>query len=190
MSLFYKHEWDEENKELTLYINPSEAFFEFAVEFTNQKGSNERKENLLGAARQYSKQLLPVTQNIKSYRVKFQQFLVAILKEKQESLLTEPEIGEYGFYKIKPNDTLKDISQLLQINESVLMKENNLVSDTLFVGMELKIPAYRHTVVPSDSLQKVAQRYDTTKEAIRKINKLNTDCISPGLELKIPMRMV
>jgi LysM repeat protein len=67
-----------------------------------------------------------------------------------------------------------------------MRRENNMSSDTLFVGMELKIPVYRHTVVASDSLQKVAERFDTSKAAIRTINKLQTDCLCPGMELKIP----
>lgn len=185
MSLFYKHEWDEENKQLTLFIDPSEAFYEFAVEFAEHKNGTEKKGSLLVLARQYSKQFLPQTK-VNSYRVKFQNFLVAVLKEKQTEAILESDTSEYGFYKVMPDDTLKDICHLLRTEEALLMSENNLSGDTLFVGMELKVPVYRHTVVASDSLQKVAERFDTSKAAIRSMNKLQTDCLCPGMELKIP----
>lgn len=186
MSLFYKHEWDEENKQLTLFINPSEAFYEFAVEFAEQKSGAEKKGSLLILARQYSKQFLPPQTKVNSYRVKLQNFLVAVMKEKQNEAILESDTSEYGFYKVMPDDTLKDICQLLQTKEALLIRENNLSSDTLFVGMELKVPVYRHTVVASDSLQKIAERFDTSSSAIRSMNKLQTDCLCPGMELKIP----
>jgi len=186
VSLFYKHEWDEENKQLTLFINPSEAFYEFAVEFAEQKSGAEKKGSLLVLARQYSKQFLPPQTKVNSYRVKLQNFLVAVMKEKQNEAILESDTSEYGFYKVMPDDTLKDICQLLQTKEALLIRENNLSSDTLFVGMELKVPVYRHTVVASDSLQKIAERFDTSSSAIRSMNKLQTDCLCPGMELKIP----
>jgi LysM repeat protein len=186
VSLFYKHEWDEENKLLTLFIDPTEAFYEFAVEFAQKKGGADKKGSLLVLARQYSKQFLPPQTKVNTYRVKFQKFLVAVMKEKENEASMESETPEYGYYKVMPNDTLKDICQLLQTEEALLRKENNMHSDTLFVGMELKVPVYRHTVVSSDSLQKVAERFDTSKAAIRSMNKLQTDCLCPGMELKIP----
>ncbi|MCA1319051.1 LysM peptidoglycan-binding domain-containing protein [Bacillus tianshenii] len=188
MSLFYKHEWDEENKQLTLYINPSEAFYEFAVELAQPKNGSEKKGSLLVLARQYSKQFLPPQTKVNGYRVKFQNFLVAVMKEKQNEAIRESDILDYGYYKVMPDDTLKDICLQLQTKEALVRQENEMQSDTLFVGMELKVPVYRHTVVASDSLHKIAERFDTSKAAIRSMNKLQTDCLCPGMELKIPRR--
>ncbi|WP_223700422.1 LysM peptidoglycan-binding domain-containing protein [Sutcliffiella deserti] len=186
MSVFYKHEWDEENREVTLYINPTEAFYEFSVEYVNQKRPKERKEGLLIAVRTYVNENLPQKTTINSYRIKFQQFLIAVFKEKDQNVTMEPENIEFGYFKVRKDDTLREISNLLQVRQAELMENNHLTNDTLLVGMELMVPIYRHTVISSDSLQKIAQRFDSTREAIRRMNNLTTDCLTPGLELKVP----
>nr|WP_269151550.1 LysM peptidoglycan-binding domain-containing protein [Sutcliffiella horikoshii] len=92
-------------------------------------------------------------------------------------------------YLVKNDETLKDIAQMLTIDDASLKKANQMEGDTVFVGMNLKVPCYLHTVVTSDSILKIAQRYDISKDSIRKLNSLRTDCLKIGQELKIPKRL-
>nr|WP_285841811.1 LysM peptidoglycan-binding domain-containing protein [Sutcliffiella horikoshii] len=134
-------------------------------------------------------QVLPKGTAVESYRIKFQQFLVAVLDEKNGAGRELIEGPAHAVYKIQSNETLEDIAQKLSINETCLKKANHLEGDTVFAGMDLKIPCYLHTVVTSDSIIKIAQRYDISREAIRKMNSLSTDCLKIGQSLKIPKRL-
>ncbi|WP_339145637.1 MULTISPECIES: LysM peptidoglycan-binding domain-containing protein [unclassified Sutcliffiella] len=189
MSIFYKYEWDEENKELTVFINPAEAFYEFAAEYAANDHQVPKRKNLLDSARKFAQSVLPKGTVVGSYRVKFQQFLVAVLEEKNGATRELMEGPAQANYLVKSGETLKDIAQLLTIDEASLKKANQMTGDTLFVGMNLKVPCYLHTVVTSDSILKIAQRYDISRDSIRKLNSLRTDCLKIGQELKIPKRL-
>ncbi|WP_226681012.1 LysM peptidoglycan-binding domain-containing protein [Sutcliffiella horikoshii] len=189
MSIYYKYDWDEQNKELTVYINPTEAFYEFSVEYAGTHEKLSKRKNLLDAARKLASEVLPKGKEVKSYRVKFQQFLIAVLDEKNGATREFLEGPACGSYKVKQNETLKDLSQMFSVDENSLRKVNQLDRDTLFVGMNLKVPCYLHTVVTSDSLMKIAQRYDISRESIRQLNDLHTDCLKIGQELKVPKRL-
>ncbi|QFT88672.1 D-gamma-glutamyl-meso-diaminopimelic acid endopeptidase CwlS precursor [Bacillus sp. THAF10] len=188
MGIFYKHEWDEENHELTLYINSDEAFYEFAAEYAGENHIHPKRKTLLEAARYYAGKTLAKGTPINSYRIKFQQFLIAVLEEKNGSVREVLEGPTFGYIKIKEGDTLKDIAHNLDMDEMSLKSANSITSDTVFVGMELKVPCYHHIVVMSDSLYKIANKYDVSKEAIRILNKLHTDCLQIGQALIIPKR--
>jgi len=189
MSIYYKYDWDEENKELTVYINPTEAFYEFSVEYAGNHDKLSKRKNLLDAARKLASEVLPKGTEANTYRVKFQQFLIAVLDEKNGATRELLEGPACGNYKVKQNDSLKDIAQMFSVDEDCLRKVNKLDSDTIFIGMNLKVPCYLHTVVTSDSLLKIAQRYDISRESIRQLNHLDTDCLKIGQELKIPKRL-
>ncbi len=191
MSIFYKYEWDEANRELTVFINPTEAFYEFAVEYADNNNDQHisKRKNLLDSARRYAQSVLAKGTVVKSYRVKFQQFLVAVLDEKNGATRELMEGPAHANYKVGGNETLRDIAQELTIDEASLKKANQMKEDTVFVGMNLKVPCYLHTVVTSDSIMKIAQRYDISRNSIRKLNTLSTDCLRIGQELKIPKRL-
>ncbi|WP_198530494.1 LysM peptidoglycan-binding domain-containing protein [Bacillus sp. LL01] len=189
MNIFYKYEWDEANRELTVFINPTEAFYEFAAEYTTNNQNEPKRKNLLESARRFAQTVLPNGTSVKSYRVKFQQFLVAVLDEKNGATRELMEGPAHVNYKVNSNETLKDIAQMLTIDEASLKKANQLEGDTVFVGMNLKVPCYLHTVVTSDSILKIAQKYDISRDSIRKLNTLSTDCLKIGQELMIPKRL-
>ncbi|MCG1020444.1 LysM peptidoglycan-binding domain-containing protein [Sutcliffiella horikoshii] len=189
MSIFYKYEWDEENKELTVFINPTEAFYEFAAEYAPNDHHVPKRKSLLDSARKFAQRVLPEGTVVGSYRVKFQQFLVAVLDEKNGATRELMEGPAQANYLVKNDETLKDIAQMLTIDDASLKKANQMEGDTVFVGMNLKVPCYLHTVVTSDSILKIAQRYDISKDSIRKLNSLRTDCLKIGQELKIPKRL-
>ena len=189
MSIYYKYDWDEENKELTVYINPTEAFYEFSVEYASNHEKLSKRKNLLDSARKLASEVLPKGKGVNSYRVKFQQFLIAVLDEKNGATREFLEGPACGNYKVKQNDTLRDIAAKFSMDEKTLRQVNNMEDDSLFIGMNLKVPCYLHTVVTSDSLLKIAQRYDISRDSIRQLNKLETDCLKIGQELKIPKRL-
>lgn len=189
MSIFYKYEWDEPNRELTVFINPTEAFYEFAVEYAADNQQQSKRKTLLESARKFAQRVLPKDTVVDSYRIKFQQFLVAVLDEKNGVGRELMEGPAHANYKVNANETLTDIARTLTMDEASLKKANQLEADTVFVGMDLKVPCYHHTVVTSDSILKIAQRYDISRDSIRKLNKLSTDCLKIGQELKIPKRL-
>ncbi|MGD6871794.1 LysM peptidoglycan-binding domain-containing protein [Sutcliffiella horikoshii] len=188
MSIYYKYDWDEQNKELTVYINPTEAFYEFSVEYASNHEKLSKRKSLLDSARKLASEVLPKGTVVNSYRVKFQQFLIAVLDENNGATRELLEGPACGRYKVKQNETLKDISQMFSVDENSLRKVNQLDGDTIFVGMNIKVPCYLHTVLTSDSLLKIAKRYDISRDPIRRLNNLDTDCLKIGQELKIPKR--
>ena len=81
---------------------------------------------------------------------------------------------------IKYNTTVKDIKNL-----------NNLTSNLLSIGQQLKIPSSNeqytiYKVAKGDSLYQIAQKYNITVNDIKKINNLTSNSLSIGQELKIP----
>jgi spore germination protein YaaH len=117
----------------------------------------------------------------------------------------------YTIYQVKSGDTLWKIaqSQLGAGNRYPEIKKlNNLTSDTIYPGMQLKIPgkttttpstpsvpstpSYRqYTVKSGDTLWKIAQAQlgaGNRYSEIKKINNLTSDTIYPGQVLKLPTR--
>ncbi|WP_096154828.1 MULTISPECIES: LysM peptidoglycan-binding domain-containing protein [Bacillus] len=186
MSLFYKHEWDEENKELTLFINQTFAFYELASDLIqNKKNESPVKQNLLEAAREYVNSQFVDKKKVKTYRIKMQNFLVSVFqaKEYDEGPLVDNDVTYY-----KTNKTVKvnELAEELCINCKTLQSINDLTESFVPSGTKLKIPIYHHTVVTADSLRRIAQKYDVTMESIREINQLQTDCLKAGQHLVIP----
>ncbi|AST91576.1 LysM peptidoglycan-binding domain-containing protein [Sutcliffiella cohnii] len=194
MSLFYKHEWDEENKELTLYINQTVAFSEFASELLprNLKNNN-AKNTLLEAAKEYVQTNIGSFNQISTYRIKFQNFLVAVLPKNKVANSNETtgnnesfQYTDYVYYIVQDSEKLKEICNLLNVKEETIRAYNGLTEDNISSGMKLKIPVYHHTVVTADSLHRIAQKYNVSKESIRVINNFSTDCLSLGQQIVIP----
>lgn len=194
MNLFYKHEWDEENKELTLYINQTVAFSEFASELLprNLKNNN-AKNTLLEAAKEYVQSNIGSLNQVSTYRIKFQNFLVAVLPKNKVANSNETsgntdsfQNNEYIYYIVQDNETLKGICNFLNVKVETIRGYNGLKEDDIYTGMKLKIPVYHHTVVTADSLHRIAQKYNVSKESIRVINNFSTDCLSLGQQIVIP----
>ncbi len=110
-------------------------------------------------------------------------------------------------YIVKKGDTLYSIAHLYNLSVDDLIKDNNLNSNVLSVGQNLKIrtfeeiieecygeeyisqnePDYINYIVKKgDSLYKIASNYNTTVNAIMSLNNLNSTNLSVGQELKIP----
>lgn len=109
------------------------------------------------------------------------------------------EEGEdVNLYIVKSGDTLYKIAQKFNTTVDAIKKLNNLNTNVLTIGQQLRIPTstgveqpgkpteIMYTVKGGDSLYKIAQAYNTTVDAIKKLNNLNTNVLKIGQILKIP----
>lgn len=95
-------------------------------------------------------------------------------------------------YTVEAGDTLYGISKQFGVPVEDIKKENNLATNTITVGQQLKIPTTNtstiYIVKKGDSLYKIAQDYDTTVNEIIALNNLTSNILSIGQQLKIPTK--
>ncbi len=89
-------------------------------------------------------------------------------------------------YKVVKNDTLYSIGNLFDTSATALRSDNQLSSNTIYVGQKLTVPAKVYTVKSGDSLYKIAKKYNVTLASLRKANNIWTDNIVPGKKLLLP----
>jgi LysM repeat protein len=105
---------------------------------------------------------------------------------------TEPRSQDT--YIVQKGDTLWNISKKLDTSVDEIKKLNNLTSNLLFVGQELKVPNYltvedsnvNYIVKKGDNLYNIAKQYNTTVPELKSYNNLTTDNLSIGQVIKIP----
>ena len=105
---------------------------------------------------------------------------------------TEPRVQET--YIVQKGDTLWNISKKLDTSVDEIKKLNNLTSNLLFVGQELKVPNYltvedsnvNYIVKKGDNLYNIAKIYNTTVPELKSYNNLTSDNLSIGQVIKIP----
>lgn len=91
-------------------------------------------------------------------------------------------------YKVKENETLKDISNKFKVLESSLINDNNLTSKTLMKGDLLFIKSQNsliYVVKPLDNLTKIAEKLKVSKESIIEKNNLKSTNLFIGQNLII-----
>lgn len=110
----------------------------------------------------------------------------------------KPPIDMSGIiYVVAPGDTLWKIAKLYGVTVDEIKRENNLTSDNLSIGQELRIPTspsvpptngseVTYTVRSGDSLYKIANQFNITVDQLKSYNNLKTDLLSIGQVLKIP----
>ena len=119
---------------------------------------------------------------------------VLMLEDKMADTVVEECFGEdevleedYVIYAVKPGDNLYSIARKYNTTVSELKRLNNLTSNNLSVGQELKIPneGRIYVVKRGDSLYSIANMFNTTVSAIKSKNNLTTNNLSIGQELII-----
>ncbi len=109
--------------------------------------------------------------------------------------------NDYIIYTIKKGDTLYSIAREYNTTVEKLKDINNLTTDTLTIGSNLKIPYEEnndntfdvdyliYTVKKGDSLYSIARKYNMSVEDLIKLNNLKTNVLTIGQQLKVVMGM-
>jgi LysM repeat protein len=115
---------------------------------------------------------------------------------KIKSNIPSEEVTGKNYYIVKSGDTLYSIAKKYNTTVDEIKKLNNLKSNNLSIGMELKIKEepsstnYIDYVVKSgDNLYSIAKKYNTTVDEIKKLNGLTSNLLNIGMTLKIPIQI-
>ena len=100
------------------------------------------------------------------------------------------ELARTRTYTVIRGDSLYKLSIKFDTTISRIKDINNLQTNMIYIGQELKIPVEEttdtYTVRPGDSLYKLAIKFDTTIQKIKNLNNLNSNIIYINQKLKIP----
>ncbi|MDD4282915.1 MAG: LysM peptidoglycan-binding domain-containing protein, partial [Bacilli bacterium] len=112
----------------------------------------------------------------------------------------EQPVEDYLTYRVQAGDNLYAIARKYNTTATELMRINNLSSNLLSVGQEIRIrvneptepgvpsPNYIDYIVKSgDNLYDIAKRYNTTVSEIRSASNLTSNSLSIGQRLRIPV---
>ncbi|CAM2992526.1 N-acetylmuramoyl-L-alanine amidase [Vibrio mytili] len=96
-------------------------------------------------------------------------------------------------HTVKSGEFLGKIASHYKVKVSDIRRENNLKSDTVWVGQKLNItvavkdkPIRKHKVARGEFLGKIASKYGVSVDSIRRANKLRSDQLAVGQILIIP----
>ncbi len=91
-----------------------------------------------------------------------------------------------GMITVRSGQSLLGIAAKYKVSAANLRKWNNLKSDQLKIGRQLRVQRL-HTVKPGESLGGIAAKYKVSSKAIMQANKLtNPDIVPEGRQLIIP----
>ncbi len=102
--------------------------------------------------------------------------------------------SSYVIYTVKVGDNLYSIAKRNGVSVDEIMKLNNLTSNLLSIGQQLKIPtgnganldSYQdYTVKAGDNLYSIANAFGMSVDEIMKINNLTSTTLSIGQVLKV-----
>lgn len=111
---------------------------------------------------------------------------------------TSSDTTNYNNYIVLKGDSLYSIASKFNTTINDIKNLNNLTSNTLSIGQELKIPNIEgnnqqeenystYTVKKGDSLYSIASLYQTSVNALKNINNLTSNTLAIGQILKIPI---
>lgn len=93
-----------------------------------------------------------------------------------------------NYYTVAKGDTLWSIANKFNIPVDTLKSMNNLTSNTIFIGQQLKVPSSDtvYIVQKGDSLWSIANKFGITVDELVNYNNLSSLTIQIGQELRIP----
>lgn len=103
----------------------------------------------------------------------------------------EPIENNYTTYTVKSGDTLYSIANKYNTTVSNIMNYNNLKTNLLSIGQQIKIPTTSspttttYIVKNGDTLYAIASKFNTTVNDIKTKNNLTSNIISIGQKLNI-----
>ncbi|MBQ9181356.1 MAG: LysM peptidoglycan-binding domain-containing protein [Bacilli bacterium] len=114
---------------------------------------------------------------------------------------SSPVQNEYMLYTVKNGDTLYSISRNFNTTPQELRIKNNLGSNFLSIGQQLKVPNnslngendndfIEYTVKSGDTLYSISRNYNVGIQDLMKINNLSSNLLSVGQILQIPSEQV
>lgn len=92
-------------------------------------------------------------------------------------------------YKVQEGDTIDSIAAANGISTQTIRWANNMTSDTLTVGNNLKIlpvDGIVYTIKQNDEIDKLVEKYKANKQRVLTFNNLELDGIKVGTEIIIP----
>ena len=95
-------------------------------------------------------------------------------------------ISNYKIYTVQKGDSLYSISRKYGISVDDIKRANNLISNSLSIGQELKIPSNDtnyYTVQRGDSLYSIAKEYGISVDYLKRKNNLTSNTLSIGQRL-------
>ena len=131
--------------------------------------------------------------NLKSTTLQIGQKLVIPTGTIQPTPTPTPPNNNYITYTVKSGDSLYKIANNYNTTVNAIKELNNLTSNNLSIGQQLKIPSSSndtsyttYTVKKGDSLWLIANNFNTTVDSIKRLNNLTSNNLSIGQQLKIP----
>ena len=146
-----------EESDYTIYIvKKGDSLYSIAQKYNTTVDSIKKLNNL-------ASNLLSINQQLK------------IPKKKEE------EVQNFYNYVVVPGDTLYSIAKNNNTTVETIKSINNLSSNVIDVGMQLKLPInFVYTVKKGDSLYSIAQKYNTTVDELKRKNNLSSNLLSIG----------
>lgn len=118
-----------------------------------------------------------------------------VLRIPTENSGSTPPSGNDTIYTVKSGDSLWNIARNYNTTVDALMRYNNLTSNLLSLGQQIRIPntsgnnqgntGTTYTVKNGDSLWSIANKFNTTVDSIKQKNGLNNNMLQIGQTLKI-----
>jgi len=98
---------------------------------------------------------------------------------------TKEEASSNNTYTVKKGDTLYSIAREFNTTVDEIKRINNLISNLLSIGQELKLPTNQslettYTVQKGDSLYSIARKFDTTVDILKDLNNLASNLLKIG----------
>ncbi len=98
----------------------------------------------------------------------------------------EPILAKEFLYRVKDNDTIKDLCSKFNTSKSNIVRNNDDID--LYTGewIKVKVNDYiSHFVKPMESLSKIAEIYDVSVEKLKSDNDLSENRLYIGQLIKI-----